>query len=99
MRIGILLLVSAILPGMGCGHDRSVTPWQSSAPARQERNGPELEAEDEGARVKGSTVSSRISALIANGQFAEAEALIAEGVASGLLSNPMRPGCWSVSLN
>lgn len=88
MRIGVLLIVGSILIGMGCGHERSGSFRETSAPVRQERHGPDTEVEDEGVRAKGSTVSSRISALIANGQFAEAEALIAEGVASGLLTQP-----------
>jgi hypothetical protein len=71
MRIRGLLLVSLILFGMGCAHDRAV-----------------LETQEGGVRIKGSTLSSRISMLIANGQFAEAEALIVEGTASGLLSKP-----------
>ncbi|WNG58306.1 hypothetical protein F0U59_28865 [Archangium gephyra] len=88
MRIGVLLLVGPILLGLGCGHERSATIREPSASAKQERHGPDTEFEDEGVRAKGSTVSSRVSVLIANGQFAEAEALIAEGVASGLLSQP-----------
>lgn len=88
MRIGGLLLVGSILLSPGCGHDHSVALREASVPVRQGHDGPHIEAENEGVRVKGSTLSSRISALIANGQFAEAEALIAEGVASGLLSQP-----------
>jgi hypothetical protein len=41
---------------------------------------------DEGTRSKGGTVSARIWALIAQGQFAEAQVLIAESAAAGLLS-------------
>jgi hypothetical protein len=41
---------------------------------------------DEGTRSKGGTVSARIWALIAQGQFAEAQALIAESTAAGLVS-------------
>ncbi len=41
---------------------------------------------DEGTRSKGGTVSARIWALIAQGQFAEAQLLIAESTAAGLLS-------------
>ncbi|MGZ3460676.1 MAG: hypothetical protein ACXU86_19485, partial [Archangium sp.] len=40
----------------------------------------------EGTRSKGGTVSARIWVLIAQGQFAEAQALIAESSAAGLLS-------------
>lgn len=71
MRIRGFLLVSMVLFGMGCAHDRA-----------------DLEPQQEGVRIKGSTLSSRVSMLIANGQFAEAEALIVEGTASGLLSKP-----------
>ncbi len=39
-------------------------------------------------RIKGNSVVARIHALIAQGQFAEAEALIAESSAAGLLSQP-----------
>ncbi|MFE8598250.1 hypothetical protein [Archangium violaceum] len=88
MRIRVLLLVGSILLGPGCGHERSASIREPSASTKQERHGPSTEVEDEGVRAKGSTVSSRVSVLIANGQFAEAEALIAEGVASGLLSQP-----------
>jgi hypothetical protein len=41
---------------------------------------------DEGTRSKGGTVSARIWALIAQGQFAEAQVLIAESAAAGLVS-------------
>lgn len=41
---------------------------------------------EEGIRTKGDTYSARIWVLIANGQFAEAEALITEGSASGVLA-------------
>ncbi|HSP81044.1 MAG TPA: hypothetical protein VLQ93_21150, partial [Myxococcaceae bacterium] len=36
--------------------------------------------------IKGNTVAGRVSSLIANGQFVEAQAMIAEGTAAGLLS-------------
>lgn len=45
-----------------------------------------VDESEEGVRVKGSTVSFRIQALMAQGRFAEAEALIAEASAGGLLS-------------
>jgi hypothetical protein len=48
----------------------------------------ERDAPDDGVRVKGSTGVTRIQALIAQGQFVEAEALIAESSAAGLLSKP-----------
>jgi hypothetical protein len=41
---------------------------------------------EEGVRLKGNSVAARIHALIAQGQFAEAEALIAESSAGGLIS-------------
>jgi hypothetical protein len=44
----------------------------------------ELEQE-EGVRSKGGSASTRIWALIAKGQFAEAQVLIAEGSAAGLI--------------
>jgi hypothetical protein len=44
---------------------------------------------EEGVRVKGSTLSTRIWALIGQGEFAQAEALIAEGTSAGLLSKPV----------
>ena len=43
---------------------------------------------EDGTRVECSTVGARINALIAKGQFAEAEALIAEATAGGLISQP-----------
>lgn len=88
MHVRRLLFAGFILVGMGCGHARSDALRDPSAPALQERDGSGLETGDDGVRIKGSTLSSRISVLIANGQFAEAEVLIAEGSASGLLSQP-----------
>lgn len=49
---------------------------------------PESEQE-EGIRLKGSSASARIWALIAKGQFAEAQVLIAESSASGLIGKEM----------
>lgn len=86
-----LLGVWALLSAAGCGHGES---------ARREEPGEGLRVEcargDEGAcgaeesreetRSKGGTVSARIWALIAQGQFAEAQALIAESAAAGLIS-------------
>ncbi|MFL5352579.1 hypothetical protein [Archangium sp.] len=88
MCIRVLLLVGSILFSMGCSHDRSVAVRETSDPASQERGGPGFDTGEEGVRVKGSTLSSRISVLIANGEFAQAEALIADGTESGLLSQP-----------
>jgi hypothetical protein len=59
------------------------------------REGPDVSREtheaygdefEDGVRIKGSTVASRIQALIAQGRFAEAEALIAEASAGSLIS-------------
>ncbi|HEX5752471.1 MAG TPA: hypothetical protein VFZ09_40070 [Archangium sp.] len=47
-----------------------------------------VEEEEEQVRFKGNTLAARIWVLIGNGQFVEAEALIAEGTAAGLLSKP-----------
>jgi hypothetical protein len=46
-------------------------------------------AQEEGVRTKGGSANARIWALIAKGQFAEAQALIAESTASGLISKEM----------
>ncbi len=81
----------ALLSAAGCGHGEA---------ARREEPGTGLRVEcargDEGAcgaeesreetRSKGGTVSARIWALIAQGQFAEAQALIAESAAAGLIT-------------
>ncbi len=78
---GVFLGVLALLTG-ACGHDAGgvregpAVPWI-------ERDGPR-----EGVRVKGNSVVARIHALIAQGQFVEAEALIAESSVAGLLSKP-----------
>jgi hypothetical protein len=44
---------------------------------------------DDGVRVKGSSVHAHILALIGRGQFAEAQALIAEASAAGLLTREL----------
>ncbi|MCY1082765.1 hypothetical protein [Archangium lansingense] len=86
-----LLGTWALLCAAGCGHGEA---------ARREEPGSGLRVEcargDEGAcgaeeskeetRSKGGTVSARIWTLIAQGQFAEAQALIAESAAAGLIS-------------
>lgn len=86
----VLLGIGALLGTVGCGHSEA---------ARREEPGPSLGlacvrgVEDacgateyeEGTRTKGGTVSLRIWALIAQGQFAEAQALIAESTAAGLI--------------
>ncbi|WP_224366656.1 hypothetical protein [Hyalangium versicolor] len=45
--------------------------------------------QEEGIRTKGGTASARIWALIAQGQFAEAQVLISEGTAGGLVSKEL----------
>lgn len=86
-----LLAMWALLSAAGCVHGEA---------ARREEPGTGLRVEcargDEGAcgaeesreetRSKGGTVSARIWALIAQGQFAEAQALIAESAAAGLIT-------------
>lgn len=86
----VLLGTWALLSAAGCGHSEA---------ARRKEPGPALGlacvqgVEDacgateyeEGTRTKGGTVSLRIWALIAQGQFAEAQALIAESTAAGLI--------------
>lgn len=86
----VLLGTWALLGAAGCGHSEA---------ARREEPGPALglacvqgvedacgaTAYEEGTRAKGGTVSMRIWALIAQGQFAEAQALIAESTAAGLI--------------
>lgn len=76
MRHGlVLLLICGSLAGaLGCGHGEA---------ARGEEPPGNLEL---GTRSKGGTVSARIWVLIAQGQFAEAQALIAESTAAGLLT-------------
>lgn len=73
---GLMLFAGA------CGHGSSGVREESGVP-RVEHAEP-----DDGVRVKGSTVVTRIQVLIGQGRFAEAEALIAESSASGLLSKP-----------
>ncbi len=87
----VLLGGWALVWATGCGHGEA---------ARRAEPGEGLRVEcargDEGAcgadeteevtRSKGGTVSARIWALIAQGQFAEAQALIAESVAAGLVT-------------
>jgi hypothetical protein len=71
MRWGMLIIGLLSLSSHGCSHgDGRVVP---AAP------------QEEGVRLKGGSVSARIWVLIARGQFAEAEALIAEGSTSGLI--------------
>lgn len=72
MRWGILLILLLASGLHGCSHGTS-----ASLPDAEQ---------DAGIRTKGGSASARIWALIAKGQFAEAEALIAEGTRSGLIA-------------
>jgi hypothetical protein len=88
----VLLSGCALLYAIGCGHGeaaRREEPWEGLrvACARGEEACEAAEVE-EGTRTKGGTVSARIWALIAQGEFAQAEAMIAESVAAGLLAKP-----------
>lgn len=76
---------------MGCGHGGAVGREERAeglrvACARGDEGACGADEVDEGTRSKGGTVSARIWALIAQGQFAEAQVLIAESAAAGLLS-------------
>jgi hypothetical protein len=83
MRLSEFLFASLLLFAGGCVHEESVA-------SRAGAQSPRLNSEEseEGARIQCATLSARISVLMGKGQFAEAEALIAEGLASGLLSKP-----------
>jgi hypothetical protein len=72
MRWGLLLVGLLTLPFHGCSHADGHA--LTDAPL------------EEGVRTKGGSASARIWALIAKGQFAEAQALIAESTAGGLIS-------------
>lgn len=72
MKLWVVLLGMLAFLSGACGHGSSGV-----------RGEPE-----EGVRVKGSTVVARIQALIGQGRFVEAEALIAESSAASLLSKP-----------
>jgi len=85
--LGVWVLSSAV----GCGHGVAVQGHQSEeglsvACARGDVEACEAGEFEEGTRAKGGTVSARIWALIAQGQFAEAQVLIAESVAAGLIA-------------
>lgn len=88
MKAYLFLLVGAILFAGGCSHQNNAvrqepdTGWVADTA--------DADAPGEGVRVKGgNSVSTRIWVLINNGQFVEAEALIAEATASGLVAAPM----------
>ncbi|QSQ12434.1 hypothetical protein [Myxococcus landrumensis] len=76
MRLGGALLACWLAAWTaGCGHAEPST-----------RPAPEAGMDDDASRVKGNSVHARILALIARGEFTQAQALIAEGTAAGLLS-------------
>jgi hypothetical protein len=81
----------ALLWALGCGHGEAVRRQEPAvglrvACARGDEGACGAEEVEEGTRSKGGTVSTRIWALIAQGQFAEAQVLIAESAAAGLIS-------------
>jgi len=76
-----------LFAGVGCRHGDAVTVREEPG-ARDSSPAAFYSEPEEGVRPKGGTLSARIWALIAQGQFAEAEVLIAEGTAAGLLSKP-----------
>ncbi|KFA92974.1 hypothetical protein [Archangium violaceum] len=80
MRIWRFVAVVAGVLAAGCAHSTD-----STADASSSRYLERLEAD---ARAGCSSVGARINALIARGQFAEAEVLIAEATAGGLISQP-----------
>jgi hypothetical protein len=82
-----LLGVFVLFVAVGCSHGDAVTSrgdtrWRGASPAAS------YAEPREGARLECGTLPARIWALIGQGQFAEAEVLIAEGAAAGLLSKP-----------
>lgn len=87
--LGCLLLLFA----QACGHDRPATSTVSAPPPPIERvpaRAPLTEAAaEEGVRTKGSSVHARIVALIAKGEFAEAQVLISESVKAGAISQQL----------
>ena len=81
------LCALALLALWGCSHGGAATVREESgswASVHEMFDEPE-----DGVCIKGGTLPSRIWVLIGRGQFAEAEALIAEGTAAGLLSKPV----------
>lgn len=85
-----LLGVWMLLCAAGCGHGEATRRAEPGSGIRVEcARGDEGACgadESEETRSKGGTVSARIWALIAQGQFAEAQALIAESAAAGLIT-------------
>jgi hypothetical protein len=89
----IILLGGLLVVAWGCGHGVAAGGPGDGLGVECARGaegacGAEGEEREEGRRTKGGTVSARIWALIAQGQFAEAEALIAEATAGGTLAQP-----------
>jgi hypothetical protein len=85
MRIYLPVLGAAVLLAGGCNHgshavrEESRTDWAAGTAFNDEP--------EEGVRIKcANSASARIWTLINNGQFAEAEALIVEAKASGLIA-------------
>lgn len=82
-----LLSMFLLFGSVGCSHGDAVTVrgdtrWRGTSPAASHHQ------TQEGERFECGTLPARIWALIGQGQFAEAEMLIAEGAAAGLLSKP-----------
>ncbi|MFY0527768.1 hypothetical protein ACN28I_33010 [Archangium gephyra] len=80
-----------LLCATGCGHGEAVGRAEPASGIRVEcARGDEgacgADASTEETRSKGGTVSARIWAMIAQGQFVEAQALIAESAAAGLIT-------------
>ena len=83
-----LFCVLVLLGIWGCSHGDGAVIREESATRQGVGYGSFDEELNQGVRVKGTTLSTRIWALIGQGHFAEAEALIAEGTVAGLLSKP-----------
>lgn len=81
--LGAFVLFGAV----GCSHGDAVTV-RGDARWRSASNVAFYDEPQEGERLECGTLPARIWALIGQGQFAEAEVLIAEGAAAGLLSKP-----------
>jgi hypothetical protein len=85
----VLLSGCALLCTIGCGHGEALRrepPGEGLGVACAQGLEGACETEyEEGTRTKGGTVSARIWALIAQGEFAQAEALIAESAAVGII--------------
>ncbi len=87
----VLLIGGSLAWAVGCGHAETTRREEPEAGLRVAcAQGLEgacgADGLEEGTRSKGGTVSARIWVLIAQGQFTQAEALIAESTVAGLLS-------------